>query len=134
MAGAKTRIIDLKGKTLVPGLIEPHNHFILYGPMALIQVNLNSPPVGRIRSMKDLAGALRERSEISPKGIWVSGIGYDDTTIEEKRHPTRHDLDEISTEHPIFISHVSMHFVSLNSRALTLAGINRDTPQPAGGA
>ena len=61
------------------------------------------------------------------------GIGYDDTVMEEKRHPTRADLDAVSTEHPIIIMHISFHLAVMNSKALQMAGINEDTPDPEGG-
>ncbi|HMK65926.1 MAG TPA: amidohydrolase [Thermodesulfobacteriota bacterium] len=133
MAGPETGIVDLAGRTLVPGLIEPHNHFILYGPMALIRVDLSSPPMGRTRNIKELLEALKEKAGITPKGSWISGYGYDDTLLEEQRHPSRSELDQVSTDHPIFISHTSMHMVTGNSLALSLAGINRDSPSPEGG-
>ena len=133
MAGLRTKIVNLGGKTLVPGLIEPHNHFVLYGPIALIRVDLSSPPVGQIKNMKELVDALNKRASVTAKGGWVSGFGYDDTTLEEKRHPTRYDLDKASSEHPVFISHISGHFISANSKAMLMAGINKDTVQPAGG-
>ncbi len=134
MAGPRTKIVDLGGKTLVPGLIEPHNHFSMYGPMALITVNLSSPPVGQIRNMNELQEGLKEKASITAKGGWIIGIGYDDTTIEENRHPTRYDLDKASADHPVVIFHISNHFLSANSKALLMAGINKDTPQPADGA
>ncbi|MEI6153659.1 MAG: amidohydrolase, partial [Deltaproteobacteria bacterium] len=108
-----------------------HNHFSMYGPMVLSTVNLNSPPVGQIRNMNELVEALKERASVTAKGGWIIGIGYDDTTIEENRHPTRYDLDKASADHPVVIFHISNHFISANSKALLLAGINKDTPQPA---
>jgi predicted amidohydrolase YtcJ len=132
-AGPETRLVDLGGRTLVPGLIEPHNHFILYGPMALIRVDLSSPPMGRTRNIKELLVALKEKASVTPKGNWISGYGYDDTLLEDNRHPSRSELDQVSTDHPIFISHTSMHMVTANSLALESAGINRDTPSPEGG-
>lgn len=132
MAGSGTRIVDLAGKTMLPGLIEPHNHFIIYSHQ-MFEVNLSSPPVGRIRDIADLKEALRERADCTPKGGWVQGFGYDDTMLAEKRHPTRHDLDEVSTEHPICLTHLSMHIGVANTMALRLAGITRETPQPEGG-
>jgi predicted amidohydrolase YtcJ len=66
-------------------------------------------------------------------GEWVNGRGYDDTLLEEGRHPTRYDLDQASTEHPIYISHTSGHLAVANSLALEMAGVTRDTPQPPGG-
>ena len=133
MAGSGTTVIDLKGLTLVPGLIEPHNHFSIYGPAVLLRVDLNPPPVGRIRNMKELLEALRERAKTTEKGSWISGLGYDDTLLAEQRHPTRKELDQVSTEHPIFISHTSLHMLAANSLALRLAGVTKDTPQPEGG-
>jgi predicted amidohydrolase YtcJ len=133
MAGPATRVVDLAGKTLVPGLCEPHNHFAVYGIYALRMVNLQSPPLGPVSRMKDLVEGLREKAGKTPKGEWIGGRGYDDTLMEEKRHPTRHDLDQVSTEHPIFITHVSGHLSVANSKALTLAGVTKDSAEPPGG-
>jgi hypothetical protein len=133
MAGPETQIVDLAGKTMVPGLIEPHNHFILYGPLALSRVDLSSPPVGMIRNLTELKSALREKASQTPKGSWVLGFGYDDTLLEEKRHPNRQDLDQISTDHPLLVFHTSMHLLAANSKALAAAEVTKDTPPPVGG-
>jgi predicted amidohydrolase YtcJ len=133
LAGPSTKVVNLNGRTMLPGLIEPHNHFIQYGPMALMRVDLNSPPIGQIRNIKELQEALEEKVQTTSKGEWILGYGYDDTLFEEKRHPTRSDLDQVSLDHPIFISHISAHMLAANSRALLLAGITKDTPQPSGG-
>jgi hypothetical protein len=133
LAGPTTRMVDLAGKTMVPGLNEPHNHFAMYGVYALRLVNLQSPPIGPVSRMKDLVETLRERAGKTPKGEWVYGRGYDDTLMTEQRHPTRHDLDQASTEHPIFITHVSGHLSVANSKALALAGVTKDTIEPQGG-
>ena len=69
----------------------------------------------------------------TPPGQWVVGVGYDDTLVAEKRHPTRQDLDKVSTEHPIYLMHVSYHFGAANSKALEIARITKATPDPAGG-
>ncbi len=133
LAGPSTRMIDLAGKTMLPGLVEPHSHFATYGLTALRSVNLQSPPLGSITSMGQLVELLRERASKIPKGGWIHGRGYDDTLISEKRHPTRHDLDKASTEHPIWIVHVSGHFSVANTKALEMSGVTRHTPQPVGG-
>jgi predicted amidohydrolase YtcJ len=133
MAGPETKIVDLSGKTMVPGLIEPHNHFILYGPLALSRVDLSSPPIGKIRNIKELQNALRDKAMQTPKGIWVLGFGHDDSLLQEKRHPNRQDLDKVSTDHPIVIFHTSMHILAANSPALAAADVTKDTPQPVGG-
>jgi predicted amidohydrolase YtcJ len=133
LAGPDTQTVDLGNRTMLPGLIEPHNHFHKYGYVALLWVDLQSPPMGQITTMNELIEALRETADKTPKGQWVCGRGYDDTLISEKRHPTRHDLDKVSTEHPVWIVHTSGHFSSANSKALEIGGITRDTPQPSGG-
>ncbi len=133
MVGPETKIFDLAGKTMVPGLIEPHNHFILYGPLALSRVDLSSPPVGKIRNIKELQIALREKASEVPKGNWVLGFGYDDSLLEEKKHPNRLDLDQVSLDHPVVIFHTSMHILAANSPAIAAANVTKDTPQPAGG-
>jgi predicted amidohydrolase YtcJ len=133
LAGPATRIVDLAGKTLVPGLNEPHNHFAMYGVYALRMVNLQSPPLGAVSRIKDLIEALREKAGRTPKGEWIWGRGYDDTLMAEKRHPTRQDLDQASNEHPIFIAHVSGHLSVANSKALAIAGVTKDTIEPPGG-
>ena len=127
LIGPKTEIEDLNGKTLIPGLNEPHNHFGMYGPATLHSVNLQSSPLGSIGNMNDLISTLRRKAEEIPRGGWVTGRGYDDTLIAEKRHPTRHDLDKASSEQPIFISHVSGHFSVANTKALEMAGVTKDT-------
>jgi hypothetical protein len=133
LAGPATRVVDLAGKTLVPGLNEPHNHFGVYGIYALRLANLQSPPLGRVTNMQDLIEVLGERAGKTPNGEWVGGRGYDDTLMAEKRHPTRQDLDQASTTHPIFITHVSGHLSVANSRALAIAGITKETVVPPGG-
>lgn len=133
LAGPGTRVVELAGRTLAPGFFAPHDHFPGAGNLAVHLVDLNSPPIGRIETMADLIEALRARAAQLPAGTWVVGRGYDDTLLREKRHPTRADLDQVSTEHPVWITHISGHFGAGNSKALEIAGITRDTPQPNGG-
>ncbi len=89
--------------------------------------------MGAIETMDDLVESLRVRAVELPDGAWVSGRGYDDTLLAERRHPTRIDLDRVSTRHPIYIGHTSGHLGVANSLALELAGITRETPDPSGG-
>jgi hypothetical protein len=131
--GPSTRVVDLQGRTLAPGFYAPHDHLPGAGHVALYQADLNSPPLGTIRDMADLVEALRAKAEKTPKGRWIVGRGYDDTLLREQRHPTRLDLDRVSTDHPIWIAHISGHLGVANSRALEIAGVTRDTPSPEGG-
>ena len=136
MAGPDTERVDLGrlgGATLLPGFYAAHDHFPGSGVVALFRADLNSPPIGEINSMDELVAALAARASDTPQGQWVGGRGYDDTLIQEKRHPTRADLDRASTEHPIFIAHVSGHLGVANSLALEMAGITKETPVPPGG-
>src|SRR5262245_24953164 len=134
LAGPKTSVVDLAGKAVLPGFYAAHDHFPSAGRVALYEVDLNSPPMGAMRSVEDIVSALKEKAERTPQGKWVVGRGYDDTLIKEQRHPTRADLDRASTEHPLWIVHTSGHLGVANSRALALAEITKDTPHPEGGA
>jgi predicted amidohydrolase YtcJ len=132
-AGTATRVVDVSGKVLVPGFIDPHSHFPGNGTNALYVVNVQSPPLGPVNTIDDLVAALRRKAQETPKGQWIRGAGYDQTLLKEGRHPTRYDLDKASTDHPIYISHASGHLGVANSLALKLANITKDTPKPSGG-
>lgn len=131
--GKNTRVIDLAGKTMLPGFIDAHSHMPWAGDRALYAVDCNSPPTGTVESIADIIERLKEQAAGTPKGEWVEGWGYDDTLLAEKRHPTRWDLDKVSTEHPIFLFHVSSHIAVVNSYVLEMRNITKDTKQPRGG-
>ncbi|HSW19573.1 MAG TPA: amidohydrolase, partial [Ramlibacter sp.] len=130
--GSATRVVDLSGKTVVPGLYDAHSH-LSYAGARSFQVDLNSPPIGRVSSIDQMITALQAHRDKMPAGAWITGSGYDDTLIAEKRHPTRADLDRVSTTQPIYIQHVSGHLSVANSVALAQAGVTAATPNPAGG-
>ncbi len=127
-----TEVHDLGGRTVIPGIIDAHGHFPGSG-LANQGPDLASPPVGDITSIDQLVERVRAFATDTPKGDWILGFQYDDTLVAEKRHPTRHDLDRASTDHPIVAMHVSGHLAVANTLALELAGIDRDTEDPAGG-
>jgi predicted amidohydrolase YtcJ len=133
MASPQTTVVDLAGKTMLPGFYAAHDHFVEAGTVALYSVDLNSPPIGKIETIADVIAALREKARTAKPGAWILGRGYDDTLLREKRHPTRADLDQASTDHPIWITHISGHLGAGNSKALALANITRATPQPRNG-
>ncbi len=130
--GQNTQISDLNGLTLMPGFVQTHAHFNLI-VLKKMTVNLAPPPDGGVANLTSLKNALTAASKQIPAGFPIMGIGYDDTVMEEKRHPTRADLDAVSTEHPIIIMHISFHLAVMNSKALEMAGIDADTPDPEGG-
>lgn len=128
--GAK--INDLKGRTLIPGIIDAHSHFPASGFTA-VGIDLNSPPIGNIGSIAEIINSMKIKADNSPANKWVVGIGYDDTILKENRHPTKDDLDKISTDNPVFILHISAHMGVANSAALKELGIDQSTPSPEGG-
>ena len=134
LKGAETNLVDLGGKCLMPGFIDPHSHVVLQS-LKFAGVNLDPHPIGDVKSIADIQRKLREHIEKKkPKpGAWIIGWGYDDTAMEEMRHPNRDDLDKVSTEHPIFLFHISMHLAAVNSKTLELARVGADTPDPEGG-
>lgn len=126
------RLIDLEGKTLLPGFIDAHGHVSMTVPyMAL--ANVASPPVGPVTDIPSLQAVLAKRAAKTPKGQAVIGRSYDDSLLAEKRHPDRRDLDAVSTEHPVFIVHVSGHLASCNTKCLQMLGYDANTKDPAGG-
>jgi predicted amidohydrolase YtcJ len=132
--GGDTKMIGLGGKTLMPGFFDPHSHLCMQSAK-FSTANLDPKPIGEAGSIADIQRILKERIEqkkIEP-GKWVIGWGYDDTGIEEKRHPNRDDLDAVSTEHPILLMHISSHLMSGNSKMLEVLGITADTKDPDGG-
>ena len=132
LADGGTIVTDLQGATLLPGIIDAHGHFPGSG-LSVVSVDLTSPPVGHVKSMAELQQALRNRLNGHDDENWLSGFGYDDTLMAERRHPNREDLDAVSTEVPIYITHVSGHMGVGNSRALALLGINAESEDPEGG-
>lgn len=131
-AGDNIELRDLHGHTLLPGFIDAHGH-ISFTALNLASVNVSAPPVGRAEDIAGLLDLLRAGREKSPDTPWLTGWGYDDSLLAERRHPTRRDLDKISTQYPIALRHVSGHFMTCNSKCLELAGITADTENPKGG-
>jgi predicted amidohydrolase YtcJ len=131
-AGADARVVELDGRALLPGFIDAHGHYPGAGVYAHA-TDLNSPPIGSVRGIDDLVNRLREQAERRKAGEWVVGMSYDDTLLAEARHPTREDLDHVSTELPVGIVHVSGHLASVNGRGLEALGIDAATPDPPGG-
>ncbi len=122
-------VVDLGGARVVPGFVDAHMHAVTLancaGKIAVL------PPA--ITSISELADAVaRRRAEQGP-GSWVEGWGYDESLLAEHRSPTRWDLDAACPDAPVCITRVCEHIRCVNSRALELAGVTRDTPDPPGG-
>lgn len=131
---AGTTAIDLAGKTMLPGFIDGHGHVFTTGIQAA-SANLLPAPDGEGNSIAKIQEILREyaQTEAAKKFNLILGFGYDDAQIAEKRHPTRQDLDAVSTDIPILLIHQSCHLGAMNSKALELAGITADSKDPQGG-
>lgn len=127
LAGATTKLVDIGGKTIVPGFIDAHSHPAVSGRLHLRQVDAD------LRSIAAIQAAIRERAAKTPKGEWVLAFKYDDTKTSEGRFLTREDLDAATTEHPVYVEHRGGHSAYVNSLALERAGIKADTPDPSGG-
>lgn len=127
--GPGTRRIDLAGQTLLPGLIEGHAHPCGYG-QALRQLDVRAVTTPAIT---DILRAVAEKAERTPDGEWITGRGYDDTKLVERRHPTRQELDQIVPYHPVYLTRTCGHLGVANSAALAVVGYGRDTPDPVGG-
>jgi predicted amidohydrolase YtcJ len=132
VAGSNVILRDLKGKTIVPGLIDAHGHLSMTST-SMGFANVQPPPAGPVRSIVDLQRALRQWQQDNPASEWILGWGYDDSLLAEGRHPTRKDLDQVSKDKPVFLVHVSGHLLACNSKCLELADISAATENPAGG-
>lgn len=134
--GDQTEMFDLDGRTMLPGFVDSHGHVTMGGLQAL-SANLLAPPDGEVTDIASLQATLKawadENAEAVEKVKMIIGFGYDNAQLKELRHPTREDLDAVSSELPIVIVHQSGHLGVANSKALELAGINASTEDPAGG-
>ncbi len=122
--------IDLDGRTLLPGFNDAHVHIWKLGLLLTVQVDARRAVAPDIRAIVE---AFRQRAATTPAGGWLTGRGYNEVELPEKRHLTRHDLDAASTDHPIALTRTCGHMIVANSLALRLADITRETPDPPGG-
>ncbi len=134
LKGDATRVVDLKGKTLVPGFIDGHSHFINSLQVSR-QANCFSPPAGPARSIADIVMALKkvQKDHKISKGAFIVGYGYDANVLTDRREMTAADLDAHFPENPVMVQHVSLHGAVFNSLALEKYQITNNTPTPKGG-
>ncbi len=128
-----TLMTDLKNATMLPGFFDPHGHFITSGYLYSTHIDLSPPPHGKVRKIDDIKQLLAEKVKTVKKGEWICAYGYDDTLLEEQRHPLKEDIDEICPDNPVVLRHISANLCSFNSLALKIANITKDTPNPQGG-
>ncbi len=132
--GPDTQWQDLQGAALLPGFIDAHGHVIGTGLQATV-ANLLADPDGEVTSIESLQEKLREfaGSEVGQRSEWILGFGYDDSTLAERRHPTRDDLDAVSIDKPVLAIHQSFHLGAVNSKGLELLDYTTKTKDPEGG-
>ncbi|MGE0746938.1 MAG: amidohydrolase [Rhodospirillales bacterium] len=127
LTGPNTQVVELGGRTAVPGLIDTHLHQIFAG------INLRGVQLLGARSIADVQKAVAERVATTPAGQWViASSGWHESILAEGRMPTRWELDQVSPDHPVSIPRGG-HVLTVNSKALAAAGITKETPNPAGG-
>ncbi len=136
LKGPRTVVVELGGRTLVPGFFDPHGHVFNTGIQA-ISANLLPRPDGAVNDIAELLATLQAWSsrnqELLGKYGWVVGFGYDDAQLKEGRHPTRDDLDKVAKGVPVVIVHQSGHLGVMNSKALELVGIDANSEDVQGG-
>lgn len=134
---AQAQRLDLKNKTVIPGIIDAHSHLNSVGMQQTV-ANLYSPPDGNVVNIATLVQAMKNWAAQNPDFIqatsgWIIGNGYDDAQLQENKHPTASDLDQVSTTQPVLILHQSGHLASVNHKALALLNITSATKNPDGG-
>ncbi len=131
LAGPRTRIYDAKGMMITPTFFDTHGHGggegLLYG------VNVGDPYNCDFTTIAIILDKLKKKAATLPPGTWINADYYDDTKVKDGREINRHDLDSVSTVHPINVSHRGGHTGYYNSTAFEMAGITKNTPDPMGG-
>lgn len=127
IVSSKTKVIDAKGKILLPGLIDSHMH-AMFAALDLMYVACEE-----VKNIGELIEILKKRAEETPAGQWIQGKGYNELLWDKPIVPAKEYLDQVSTEHPIYVGRSCFHVAAVNSKALELAGITKDTPNPVGG-
>ncbi len=123
-----SKIIDIQGKTVIPSFIDSHTHFILMGDRILTTLNLSMT-----KSPSEIMSRVKTRLKELPKGVWLTGHGWDESTWMEKRYPTKFDLDLVSPKNPVILTPYYGHLMVVNTQALKAAKITKETPDPPGG-
>ncbi len=127
-AGPSAKTVDLGGKTLLPGFIDTHGHFVYFGK------NLVDADLFGSTDIADLLARMKKQVERTPADGWIVGFGYQPRQMKEGRTPTIEELDQVSADRPVMIVDSSGHLGAGNSKVFAAAGITADTPDPAGGS
>ena len=134
--GPNTEMVDLEGRTMVPGFVDAHGHIVVGGLQAL-SANLLAPPDGKVQDIASLQQTLRDWVRANAAAVEktkvIIGFGYDNAQLEELRHPTKEELDAVSQDIPVLVVHQSGHLATANAAMLKAMGVDAGTKDPAGG-
>ena len=131
LIGKNTQQFDAQQMTIVPGFTDCHNH--AGGDTLLYEVLVGNPFEVEFVTITSIIDKLRTKARQTPPGTWVEGFFFDDTKVKDQRELNVHDLDEVSLDHPVVVRHRGGHTSYYNSKALTMAGVTKNTPNPPGG-
>src|SRR5579862_3108580 len=131
LTGKMTQTFDAKQMTVVPGFIDCHNH--AGGDTLLFDVLVGNPYEVEFVTIASIVEKLRAKARETPPGTWVAGYFFDDTKVKDNRMLNVHDLDQVSKDHPVVVHHRGGHTAFYNSKALEMADVNKNTPNPPGG-
>ncbi|HVP33925.1 MAG TPA: amidohydrolase [Steroidobacteraceae bacterium] len=131
LIGRNTQVFDARQMTVVPGFIDCHNHAV--GLEVLYETSVGNPFEVEFVTIGAIVEKLRAKARSTPPGYWVEGYFFDDTKVRDARALNVHDLDAVSRDLPVAVYHRGGHTGFYNSKALQLAGINRNSPDPPGG-
>lgn len=136
LKGPKTEVINLNGRTLLPGFVDAHGH-VMVGGLQALAANLLAPPDGEVRDIPSLQQTVRDWAKANQAVVaqtkLMIGFGYDHSQLKELRHPVVEEVNAISADVPIILVHQSGHMGAFNSKALALVGITAESKNPAGG-
>ncbi len=129
LRGVNTKVVDVKGRSILPGLIDSHAHIASQG------FRKNDVDCGyeNVRSINEIKQKIMEAAQKKQPGQWIRAWGYNEEYLTEKRHPTRDDLDEAAPNNPVYLGRVCYHISVLNSKGLELAGVDKHFQDPVGG-
>ncbi|PZF76312.1 amidohydrolase [Aestuariivirga litoralis] len=136
LKGETTQTVDLAGRTMLPGFVDPHGH-VTMGGLQAVTANLLPPPDGPNGDIAQIQQTLKDWAAANADTVkqvkLIMGFGYDESQLKEQRPPNRQELDAVSSEYPVVIVHQSGHIAVFNSKALDLVGYSAATPNPEGG-
>jgi len=133
LIGSETEVIDLKGRTVIPGMLESHCHISTSEGLQQAMGVIDASQEKGVKSLVDILAKIAEQAKKKPKGEWINVVKEDESKLIEKSHPYKWDLDKVAPDHPVMVITVGGHFSVVNSKAFEIAGVTRDMPDPDGG-